>query len=402
MLVGVGYGENPDSEIAGTQAAKEALAKAGRSNPDLVFLFATASHNAAFLRSVVASVVGKNVCIVGGGAIGVITNDRLGYSHDQVGVAAVWLDGVGLNILAKGGIIDNEINVGKSIGRKLRQSETPMGSPIMLFYDSINRSMGDVRLNLATPLLQGIESELGFLPNLVGAGLQGDFECSPYMQWVGSDTVAQYAFMLAFSGDLKLDSVIMHGCKPKGDYFTVTKAERQTILEINGEPAIPFLDKQLRGAVSPDEYPFFMILGVNQGDPRLPFEEKNYANRLCLGLDKERNGIVMFESDMVAGTRFQIMYRAIDMDYIPPKINAMFDNLGKRKPVFAFYINCAGRAASYSGTEVEDAAVVQQAVAGRVPLLGIYSGVEIAPISGRPRTLDWTGVFCLFSEPAGK
>ena len=41
----------------------------------------------------------------------------------------------------------------------------------------------------------------------------------------------------------------------------------------------------------------------------------------------------------------------------------------------------------------------QQAVAGKVPLLGLYTGVEIAPVEGRSRGLDWTGVFCLLSVP---
>ncbi|MDR1920541.1 MAG: FIST C-terminal domain-containing protein, partial [Candidatus Adiutrix sp.] len=73
--------------------------------------------------------------------------------------------------------------------------------------------------------------------------------------------------------------------------------------------------------------------------------------------------------------------------------------LGGRKPVFAFYVNCAGRAAGYAGTDLEDALTVQRVVAGRAPLMGIYSGVEIAPVKGKSRGLDWTGVFCLFSVP---
>ena len=70
-----------------------------------------------------------------------------------------------------------------------------------------------------------------------------------------------------------------------------------------------------------------------------------------------------------------------------------------RKSVFASYIDCAGRAAGYAGTDLEDAIVVQKTIAGRAPLLGIYSGVEIASVEGRPRGLDWTGVFSLFSVP---
>ena len=47
--------------------------------------------------------------------------------------------------------------------------------------------------------------------------------------------------------------------------------------------------------------------------------------------------------------------------------------------------------------EEEDAQFVQSAINGRAPLLGIYSGVEIGPIHGEVKPMDWTGVLCLFT-----
>ncbi len=191
----------------------------------------------------------------------------------------------------------------------------------------------------------------------------------------------------------------MHGCYPATGYYTVTKSDAQTILEINDEPALKFMDKLLGSAVTPEQYPFFLILGVNGSEKWGQFDESSYASRLYLGIDKERDGIVMFEPDMVAGTEFQVMYRSLDLDYMAPKMEALFAGIDGRRPVFALYIDCAGRAAGYGGLDMEDTLVVQRTVAGRAPLLGIYTGVEIADIQGRPRVLDWTGVFCLFSVP---
>lgn len=400
MHVGVGYSSHPDTEQAGMNAAHRALQMAGRSNPDLVLLFATNTHEPNYLRSVVSATVGTAVPIVGGGAIGAITNERFGYSGETVGLAAIWMDGVGFQLFAKGGLVENELAVGERLGISMAKAGVANDTPAVLLYDAINRTRGDMRLNLATPLLQGIEKGLGFLPDtLVGAGLQGDYESTPGFQWVADTTVQHNAMLLAFPEKIRLDSVIMHGCQPNGPYYTVTKADKQTILEVDGQPAIPFIESQLHPSLPADAFPFFMIFGINRGDESEDFNEDNYANRLCLDIDRKRNGIVMFESDMVEGTRFQIMYRSLNLDYIPLKINALFQGLNGHKPRFAFYIDCAGRAARY-GTERDDAVVVQKAVADRVPLLGIYTGVEIAPIKGRPRTLDWTGVFCLFSEEA--
>ncbi len=402
MKVGVGYSEHDDTEEAGIRAMHRAKEQAGRSDPcDMVLLFSTSSHDPVFLRSVVAAEAGGRAAIIGGGAVGAITNDRYGYSGDQVGLAAFWLDGTGCRLFSEGGLADSEEAVGQRLGRHMASEGVKPQTPAVLLYDAVNRKHGDLRLNLATPLLQGLEKGLGFLPPaLVGAGLLGDFDNSATMQWNGDAVADQQAMMLTFSGGLQLDSVIMHGCRPAGDYFTVTKADKQVILEIDGKPALSYIESQLHPSLPADEFPFFMIFGVNR-DPGGKYDEKNFANRLCLGIDKARQGIVMFESDMVAGTRFQIMYRSLDLEYIPPKIDHIFRIIGsERRPVFAFYIDCAGRAARY-GAELEDAVVVQRSVRGRAPLLGIYSGVEIAPIMGLPRTLDWTGVFCLFSEGKG-
>lgn len=400
MRVGVGYSDTPNTGEAGVQAAKNALRQAGAESAcDLVLMFATARHDAATLRKAVASVVGAEVPIVGGGAVGAISAEAFGYAGDQIILALFWLEGVRCDLIAEPGLLDGEEEVGYRIGKKLSEMAIAPDSPILLFYDAIDRTQGDMRMIMCTPLLAGIARGLHFAPNLVGAGLQGDYLCTATEQWIGRDIVQHHAIALAFSGEIQVDSVIMHGCRPLSDYYTVTKADKQTILEIDGQPAIDFIDRLLGQAIAPEEYPFFLILGVNQGDKWGEYNEEDYANRLCLAIDKERGGIVMFEPDMVEGTRFQIMYRSLELDYMPPKIESLFERLGDRKPVLATYIDCAGRAAGYGGTDMEDAVLLQRQIGDRVPLLGIYTGVEIAPVKGCPRGLDWTGVFSLFSVP---
>jgi hypothetical protein len=399
MRVGVGFCDNTDSATAGRQAASDALKQAGRSDPcDLVLLFATARHDARILRDAVASVVG-NAHIVGGGAVGTITNDRFGYAGDQIAMACLWLDGARCDILNEGGLLEGEEAVGRRLGKRLAEMNTTPQSPVMLFYDAIDRTGGGVRMVMATWILAGIEQELGFLPDLTGAGMMGDYACSPTRQWIGEEVGEHHATVLTFSGDVRVDNVIMHGCRPATRYYTVTKADKQVILEINGRPALQFLDDLLGSAIPSESYPFFLLLGVNRGEKWGKFDENDYASRLCLAIDKEHSGLVMFEPDMVEGTEFQIMYRSLDLDYMKPRIEELFDRLGDREPVFALYIDCAGRAAGYGGIDLEDAVMVQNTVANRVPILGIYTGVEIAKIGGHPRGLDWTGVFCLFSVP---
>jgi hypothetical protein len=66
-------------------------------------------------------------------------------------------------------------------------------------------------------------------------------------------------------------------------------------------------------------------------------------------------------------------------------------------------IDCAGRAAQISDTLTEEAAEVQTVMNEyAVPLLGFYSGVEVAPMLGQSRGLDWTGVLLVLAEEQGE
>lgn len=397
MRVGIGYCDNPDTAAAGQHAVEEAIRQTMRTDPcDMVLLFSTVQHDQSVLRESVASVVGNSVPIYGGGTVGVITNEHFGYAGDQIGIACIWLDGVHCDVLVESGLDTSEEETGKRLGKRLGALGLTPETPVMLFYDAVDSTNG-LRLLMATWLLAGIEQGLGFAPDLTGVGMIGDFSCASTQQWIGDTIGDSNAIALVFSGNIYVDSVIMHGCRPATPYYTVTKASGPVILEINGKPAIQFLDKLLGSAISPEQYPFFLIFGINHGS-RWKYNEDNYASRLCLGIDKASGGIVMFEPDMVEGTEFQLMFRSLELDYIKPKIDEVFAGLNGREPVFAMYVDCAGRCAGYAGTDLEDAAAVQKAVAGRVPVLGLYNGVEVAPIGGQPRGLDWTGVFCLFSQ----
>lgn len=395
MRVGVAFQDTADSFRAGAESVREALAHAKLSACDLVLVFSTAGHDNESLRDGIRSVTGPATRLIGVDAVGALTNHRLGYGGYELGVAAFALDDVRCHVIAETGLADGEIAVGRALGRHLAALHDEPA--MMLLYDSVNRTSERMTLNMATPLLHGIEAEAGVLRQLVGAGLCGDMTGSPTYQLVDDDVRQQTAIALAFSDEIRIDSTIIHGCQPASDYMTVTRADGATILEIDHRPAVEVIRELLGGAVPHGEMGFFVTLGINTGDKWAPFDESAYVNRLCLKVDRHRGGLIMFEPDLVAGTQVQLMHRNVKLDYIAPRVEAIFDRLQGRRPVLALYIDCAGRAAAYAGMEAEDAEVVQDVVADRVPLLGFYSGLEIGQVSGKPRPLNWTGIFCLFS-----
>jgi hypothetical protein len=400
---GVGFSENPVSYEAGVEAARDAMAETGTSRCDLAILYSTSRHDPAQLRDGVRSVIGPAARLIGGYAVGIITKDQLGYDGYQVGLAVLSCDAVQVDMYIEGGLLDNEFHVGVALGEQIR-SKGYGGTPnIVLMYDSIRGKPPEgmvLDLNLATPLIEGMGQSLGTWPPAAGVGMLGDWQCNPTYQWFDDRIERHTAMALVLSGDVRMDTTIMHGCKPSSGYHTITKAEGNVVLEIDGVPATDLIAELLGPDAyeSWEDYPFFVTLGVNKGDKFGEFKEEEYANRLVLGIDKNRSGLIMFEPDLKAGSEVQMMRRSIDFDYIRERSKDLLERVGNRRPFFALYIDCAGRASAYSGTEGEEAEEVQQAIGSRMPLLGVYSGVEVAKVGGEMQALDWTGVLCVLSE----
>ena len=396
--VGVGFSEIEDSFEAGRQMARAALAQGRFGACDLALLFSTCQHEPQALRDGVRAIIGPHARLVGGWAVGTMTNDQMGYGGFQASIACFSLPSTDFGLFRADGLADHETDVGEALGRRLVEAGADGADlPKLLFYDSVNRLSGFMKLNMATPLLAGMRKAAPHLANLVGAGLVGDMPGRPTYQWYDDDISQQTAMALVFGPRIKMRTALLRGVSPVGDYHTVTRAEGAAVEEIDGRPALEAVMALLGGATDPADLAFHLMLGVNQGDPWEPYEEENYSNYLCLRADTKRERLIMFEPALKAGARFQLMSRSHDFAYIQRKIDDLFRRIGDERPFFALFINCAGRAGAYAGVEEEDAHYVQRAIAGKAPLLGFYSCVEIGPVRGEVRPMDWTGLLCLFT-----
>ncbi|UCC84119.1 MAG: FIST C-terminal domain-containing protein [Gemmatimonadota bacterium] len=401
---GVGFSENPDSEDAGVEAVSAALAEAAVAECDVALVYSTSKHDPAQLHRGVRSAVGAKTRIIGGYSNGIITRDQLGYDGYQAGVAVLASDSMSVDMFIEKGLADNEFNVGVALGGQI-SSKKYTGTPnILLMYDFVRGKPAEgaaANNNCATPLIEGLGQSLGAWPPAAGFAMMGDWQSNPTYQWFDDQIEQHSALALVLSGGVQMDTRIMHGTKPASGYHTVTKAEGNVVLEIDSVPALEMMAEMLGPKTYQEwlEYPFFVTLGVNKGDRYGEFREDDYANRLVGGVDKERGGLVMFEPDLQAGTEVQLMRRTItDFEYVRERSEAVLEQVGDRKPFFTFYIDCAGRASAYSGTDGEEAEEVQRVIGSKMPLLGVYSATEVARVGQDMQACVWTGVLCVFSE----
>ena len=395
---GVGFCEHPDARLAARTAARDALAGGGLQRCDLALVFGTARHDPEELLAGVREVIGAEPRLIGGATGGVITNDRLGYDGAQVGVALLQADHARFDTFSEPSLDRGEREAGRALATQIRSRDYHSEPSLLLFYDSVRRPIAEgLVLNQATPLLEGMSGVFGTWPSAAGVGMISDSRMGWGFGLFGDRVERQSALALAVSGGLRMDTAILHGCKPASGYHTITRATGSIVEEIDGRPALDLVEELVGPHLGWKEFPLFVTLGVNRGDKFGEFREDDYANRLCMAVDPERRALIMFEPDLATGADVQLMRRSIDLDYIRPQVEALLARAAGRRPVFAFYIDCIGRASGNGGGEREEAEEVQRAF-GDIPLLGVYSGVEMAKVGGSMTALDWTGVLCLFSE----
>ncbi|MBW3672197.1 MAG: FIST C-terminal domain-containing protein, partial [Acidobacteria bacterium] len=364
-------------------------------------LFATSKHDPQALRDGIRSVIGPDARLTGGSAVGVITNDRLGYEGHQVGVAVLASPELRVDLFVAREIKDREYDAGRELGERIAAAGL-FDPNLILMYDLVKSQVEEgISLNMATPLLAGLTDALeGSWPPTAGGGLMGDSQFRDSFQLNEDFIEHQSAIALALAGGIRMDTIICHGCKPASSYFTITRADGNVVLELDGRRAVDVV-AQWMGSDSDEraweDYPLYITLGMNHGEKFGCYQEDDYAVRLCMDVDRERGGLAFFGDDLQTGKEVQLMRRSIDFSYIGQRVRSLMSRLDDRRPVLALYIDCIGRAGAH-GIEGEEASEVQRIVGERVPMIGWYVGCEIAQAGASMQSHNWTGVLSVLSE----
>jgi len=405
--IGIGYDNDHDAYTLGQNVARSALQSGGIDHADILIAFCSGHVDLGRFYDGLRSVVGDATPIIGGSSLGVITSNELSYHGYPAAAAAIQSDSVRFSVSSAGGMDQDEASAGQLMINGLQLSTAD--KLLLLFYDSIRIPASPSSppvLNSSAPLLHGVEVKLAGHVPIFGAGLMGDYNFSRTKQFCGLRADTQQAVGCMVAGDFFVYNTIMHGCIPlDGIYRKITKMKDDIIYELDGQPVVPIINQLFGNSKWQDERPIIsnLTIGVNHGERFDKPQESHYVNRLITGVAPNGTGIGMFEADLSVDQEIQFMVRDNRMmsqsvrDNVP-EIMAKIKSEG-RKPFFALYISCGGRTAEYSVTEEEEAAEIQKVMkeAG-VPLLGFYSGVEIAPMMGRSRGLDWTGVLIILAD----
>lgn len=408
MKIGIGYTNLKDSFLSGAKVIKYALKNGKIKRPCLVIAFCSGIFNHKEFFEGMKSIVGNEIPIIGGSAVGIITNDYLSYEGCPAGVAVVESDSLQPRIASEGYPDGNEKSAGMKLAKKIRAEKGD--NALFVLYDSIKIPASEDSppvLNTSSNILEGIKQVLHPATPVFGAGLIGDYAFGNTQQFCGSYVSSQSIVGLMLPENITPCFRIMHGCTPlNGIYHEITDIKGSVIYKIDNQPVCSMIDEIYGTREWRNQHPVNLLtIGVNHGEQFDNPVEKHYVNRLITGAVKNggREGISLFESDLEQGEEIQFMLRNATKMIESAKKNSLelLDQLKaeNKKPFLGLYIDCAGRTASKSHTLTEEASEVQNVFKkSNIPLLGFYSGVEIAPLLNKSRGLDWTGVLIVLSK----
>lgn len=374
------FAANP-SEAAAEIA--RAVDGGGADAASAAMFFATPGHGPSYgrLEHALREAIGGPV--VGCSAAGVIS--RTGERERGPGVAALVLRGsFVVQRFFVPALRGRAQEVGHEIGR-IAASVAQEPRAVLLLADSYNLAPDE--------LLAGIE---GAAPGtvVIGAGASEDGSVGEATV-VGRAAAANNAVTGLVFGGLTIRSRVVQSAAPVGPWRLVTRAESNRILELDGRPAVDVYFAGLPELLRADPLEAIRRTRAAIADDVPGDTDRPYVVRRLLGADSERGALVVGD-EVLPGSRFAVAVS--DAVEARQRFARELDAFARGpRPAGVLFFDSVERGEALYGIANLDSAYLQQ-VLGDVELAGFFSGVEIAPLGGRNRFHQASGVLVGFCE----
>lgn len=375
-----------DARAAGREAAAAASAALGPGSVDLTLLFATAPYDQAALLAGVAEHLDP-ATIVGCSGEGVIAGATSSERDHALALLAVRSDSLRFEPFAIEGYGRDSRGAGSALAAAVTARARDDAVGLWLFPDGLHGN--------CTEMLDALQEALA-IPLVTVGGAAGDaMTFDRTYQYLGTDVHTDAIAAVLVSGRGTMEVAVSHGCTPIGLPRTVTRADDNRVLEIDGAPAWEVFKEYLDGDPQDlnGEGIVHLCIGQSLDDPAATHYAP-YVIRTPLGLDKS-SGALLFPGGGLATGQTICMTRR-DPERILASARSCTRDIERRhprrRPAFALQVDCAGRGKVLFGASAgaELVAPLRDIFGGDVPWAGFHSYGEIAPIGGRVHYHNYT------------
>jgi hypothetical protein len=400
--VGMSYHHNPN--VAGREAAEQALQKAGVSKPDLVFVFGSIGYDQHSLVRAVRETTGE-APLTGCSAEGTINGDDADESNFSVVVTAIsseklrWHHGIARGLEA------DPRAVGKRVAKDLMPHLSAETIGLFVFPDGLKDFVVPTN-NLVDNFFAGLEGNLPserFLP-MWGGGANVNINnwAPPTYQYCDDEVITDGVSYALLSGEAQAGWAISHACIPIGGERIVTRSKGNIIYEIDGKPAMEVFGEYIpEGALTHDRDWFRYVISLSLCF-RAPsyMKDEEYVVRGMPAVSMA-DGSITVQTEVEEGTSVWLSSR--DKEKVSNGFDRMAvqikDQLGGEKPKVVFQFECAtrGKLMFRDQEKLQLLKRFRQSLDPDAPWVGFYTVGEIGPVEGHNLRHLYTSVVLALS-----
>jgi hypothetical protein len=244
-------------------------------------------------------------------------------------------------------------------------------------------------------VLEGIRSEVSS-PIVGGAAGQNSGPVSETFQYFGTRAVSQAAVLLGISGRFRAELGVCHGTSPTGVVMTLTRAEGNKLLEIDGRPALDVWRETIgwgEDQAFDQDQTAALAMGIERKFRHNGREEAAYLIRAAFGFDTSTKAIVV-QAGIPEGSRIMFHHRTVEVvkQGTVDMAKDLVTRLAGRQIWAVLGFECGARTAPFLGEAetLQENLDLQKSVAPHAPWLGLLAWGEIAPCGGEPAFHNYT------------
>ncbi len=380
IKAGVGMSRHHNPNVAGREAAEQALEKAGVDRPDFVFMFGSIGYDQHSLLRAVREATG-GAPLTGCSAEGTINGDDADESNFSVLVTAIsseelqWTNGLATELRADP----------RAVEKRVAQDLLPnlSAETIGLF------AFPDGRTDNLEHFFAGLEGNLPserFLPLWGGGAINTITLEEPTFQYCDDEVISGGVSYALLSGKAQASWAMSHSVIPIGGERIVTRSEGNVIYEIDGKPAVEVLKEYLPVGALTDERDWLrysVSLALSFKAPSYVKDEE-YVVRGVPVVRMSDESIIVQGTEVQEGTSVWLSSRdkekmTTGFDQMAQQIK---DQLGGDQPKLVFQFECAtrGKMMLREQEKLQLLKRFRQSVDPDVPWAGYYTWGEIGPV----------------------
>lgn len=383
LRVGAGLSTRRSGLAATEEALDSALAPLNGAIPDLAFLFVAPQFEDE-LESIVES---ANASLGGGTLLGCVAGGVIGGIREVEDAPAVsaWaatLPGVDVRRFTLTYSEEEEHGVFDGL------EEEPTRAP-----DSVLVMLADPYTFPAHLLLDHLNEHAPGLP-VVGGMASGGIVAGRTRLIADDEVLTEGAVGAILEGARGASAVVSQGCRPVGETFAITRAERNVVFELGGQPALKRVEELYESANERDQLLMRRGLHVGQATTELKPElgRGDFVIRNLIGLDRDAGSISISDMAEVGQT---VQFQVRDAESAREDLRAMLEPERQSPVAGALLFSCNGRGQGMFGQPDHDIGAVRRAF-GDIPVAGFFAAGELGPVSGRNFVHGFTASLLLF------